>query len=71
MAVSVLSLINELIEKRHSLKCKLYPNHLKDADGRWFARPVMEATQTPKELVAALKNRTGYDPSTTLRAAGA
>jgi hypothetical protein len=65
MAVSVMEIINELVEKRHSLKVKLYENHLKPMGknpvGKWFARPSHEATLVSKDLVAALKNRTGYE----------
>jgi len=57
-----MSLINDINEKLHVIRVRLYQNYLKGVgvEGEYIARTNSEASLTIEQVCAALKNRGGY-----------
>ena len=55
-----MSLINNVNEKLHKIRVKLYPNYLPAVEGAYIARTSNEASLSIEEVCAALKNRGGF-----------
>jgi len=57
-----MSLINEIIEKLHVIRVRLYPNYLKGSgvEGDYVGRTNSEASLTIEQVCAALRNRGGF-----------
>ena len=55
-----MSIINNVNEKLHRIRVKLYPNYLPNAEGRYIARTNNEASLTIDEVCAYLNNRGGF-----------
>jgi len=55
-----MSLINNVTEKLHRIKVKLYPSYLPAAGGKYLARTNNEASLSIEDVCAALKNRGGF-----------
>jgi len=57
-----MSLINNIVEKLHVIRVRLYENYLKGSgvEGEYTARTNSEASLTIEQVCAALKNRGGF-----------
>ena len=53
-------MINNVNERLHRIRVKLYPSYLPSVDGRYHAKTNNEASLTIEEVCAALKNRGGF-----------
>jgi len=52
--------INNVNEKLHKIRVKLYPNYLPKVEGKYLARTNNEASLSIGDICAALKNRGDY-----------
>jgi len=52
--------INNVNEKLHKIRVKLYPNYLPKVEGKYLARTNNEASLSIEDVCAALKNRGGF-----------
>ncbi|MCL2214220.1 MAG: DUF4469 domain-containing protein [Treponema sp.] len=55
-----MSLINNVNEKLHRIRVRLYPNYLPSVAGSYIARTNNEASLSIEDVCAALKNRGGF-----------
>jgi len=55
--------VYSVYEKMHKMRAKLYPNYLPGCEGTYVARNANEASVNVRDIVAAMKNRGGYDGS--------
>jgi len=57
-----MSILNEIKEKLHVIRVRLYPNYLKTTgvEGDYLARTNSEASLSIEQVRAALKNRGGF-----------
>ena len=55
-----MSVINNVNEKLHRIRVKLYPNYLPKVEGKYLARTNNEASLSIEDVCAALKNRGGF-----------
>jgi len=59
---NIMSLLNDINEKLHVIRVRLYPNYLKvsGVEGEYLARTNSEASLSIEQVCAALKNRGGF-----------
>ena len=55
-----MSVANNVNEKLHRIRVKLYPNYLPKVEGKYLARTSSEASLSIEDVCAALKNRGGF-----------
>jgi len=55
--------VYDVNEKMHKMRVKLYPNYLPGGEGTYIARTASEASVNIRDIVAAMKNRGGFQGS--------